>query len=75
VATGIHLPRRKTLDPSRLGQNFKLSVPTGQEVRDPHTGQPVSSGKKSRLFLKVETDAGVMALRQYRHDDGSWKGW
>ena len=38
---------------------FKLSVPTGQETRDPRTGELLCSTKKSWLFLKLETNSGL----------------
>jgi len=37
-------------------KTFKFSVPTGQEVRDPGTGELIASASKSWLFLKIETD-------------------
>ncbi|MEW6756367.1 MAG: mandelate racemase/muconate lactonizing enzyme family protein [Candidatus Latescibacterota bacterium] len=40
-------------------RTYKFSVPTRQEVRDPHTGQLLCSTAKPWLFLKVETDAGI----------------
>jgi galactonate dehydratase len=40
-------------------KTYPLSVPTGQEIRDPGTGELVCSTHKSWLFLKLETDAGI----------------
>ena len=38
---------------------YKFNVPTGSELRDPHTGQLISSPNKPWLFLKIETDGGI----------------
>ena len=40
-------------------KTYKFSVPTGQEIRDPHTGALLCSTSKPWLFLKIETDAGL----------------
>lgn len=40
-------------------RTYTFSVPTGQEIRDPHTGELLCSTSKPWLFLKVETDAGI----------------
>jgi galactonate dehydratase len=40
-------------------KTYKFSVPTGQNVCDPHTGERLSSSAKPWLFLKLETDVGV----------------
>ena len=40
-------------------QTYKFSVPTGQEIRDPHSGELLCSASKPWLFLKIETDAGI----------------
>ena len=40
-------------------KTFKFNVATGQAIRDPSTGQAVSSPFKTWLFLKVETDKGI----------------
>ena len=39
---------------------YVISVPTGQEIRDPGTGELICSAKKSWIFLKLETDAGIV---------------
>ena len=40
-------------------RTYKFSVPTGQETRDPQTGELLCSASKPWLFLKIETDAGI----------------
>lgn len=40
-------------------KTYKFSVPTGQQRRDPRTGELISSTSKAWLFLKIETDAGI----------------
>jgi galactonate dehydratase len=40
-------------------KTYKFSVGTGQEVRDPATGQLHSSPHKAWLLLKLSTDAGI----------------
>ena len=41
-------------------KTYMFSVPTGQEIRDPGTGELICSTNKSWLFLKLETDAGIV---------------
>lgn len=48
---------------------YKLSIPTGQDVRDHATGAAQSSLKKSWLFLKLETDAGITG---WGEGSGEW---
>jgi galactonate dehydratase len=50
-------------------KTFKCSIPTGQDVRDGRTGEMLSSAKKSWLFLKVETDAGISG---WGEGSGEW---
>ena len=38
---------------------YKFSVPTGQEIRDPRSGELLCSTSKPWLFLKIETDVGI----------------
>ena len=38
---------------------YKFSVPTGQAIHDPQSGELLSSTAKAWLFLKIETDAGI----------------
>ena len=40
-------------------RTYKFSVPTGQEIRDPQSGELLCSTSKPWLFLKIETDAGI----------------
>lgn len=40
-------------------KTYKFSVPTGQALRDPSTGELVCSAQKGWLFLKIETDGGI----------------
>jgi len=40
-------------------RTYKFSVPTGQEIRDPASGELLCSTSKPWLFLKIETDAGI----------------
>ena len=40
-------------------RTFKFSVPTGQEIRDPATGELLCSTSKPWLFLELRTDAGI----------------
>ena len=40
-------------------RTYKFSVPTGQGVRDPATGEMLSSSAKPWLFLRIDTDAGI----------------
>ena len=48
---------------------FKLSVPTGQQLRDPHTGELLCSTKKSWLLLKLSTDSGIVG---WGEGSGEW---
>jgi len=47
----------------------KFSVPTGQEIRDPATGELLCSTSKPWLFLELETDAGI---RGWGEGTGEW---
>ena len=49
-------------------KTYVFSVPTGQEIRDPGTGELICSTHKSWLFLKLETDAGIVGW-------GEGSGW
>ena len=40
-------------------RTYKFSVATGQQVRDPGTGELIASTEKGWLLLKLETDAGM----------------
>ena len=40
-------------------KTFKFNVDTGPIRRDPQTGLPISSGFKTWLFLKIETDTDL----------------
>ena len=40
-------------------KTYTFSVPTGQQIRDPHTDELLCSTSKPWLFLKIETDAGI----------------
>jgi len=40
-------------------RTYRFSVPTGQEIRDPETGELLCSASKPWLFLKIDTDAGI----------------
>ena len=40
-------------------RTHKFSVPTGQAIRDPATGELLCSTSKPWLFLELETDAGI----------------
>ena len=40
-------------------KTYKFSVPTGQNILDPHTGQLLSSTTRPWWFLKIETNEGV----------------
>ena len=50
-------------------KTYPLSVPTGQEIRDPGTGELLCSTMKSWLFLKLETDAGISG---WGEGSGEW---
>lgn len=40
-------------------RTYKFNVPTGQAIRDPATGELLSSTSKPWLFLRLETDGGI----------------
>ena len=50
-------------------KTYKFSVPTGSTVKDPKTGELLSSAKKPWLFLKIETDSGVAG---WGEGSGEW---
>ncbi len=50
-------------------KTYPFSVPTGQETRDPGTGELICSTHKSWLFLKLETDAGISG---WGEGSGEW---
>ena len=50
-------------------QTYKFSVPTGQEIRDPKTGELISSKAKPWLFLKITTDSGIVG---WGEGSGEW---
>ena len=50
-------------------RTYKFSVPTGQTLSDPHTGELISSTTKAWLFFKIETDAG---LSGWGEGSGEW---
>ncbi len=50
-------------------KTYKFSVPTGQNILDPHTGQLLSSTAKPWLFLKIETNEGVAG---WGEGSGEW---
>lgn len=50
-------------------QIYKFSVPTGQEIRDPKTGELISSTAKPWLFLKISTNAGIVG---WGEGSGEW---
>tara|TARA_Y100001934_G_C12339867_1_gene769590 strand:+ start:81 stop:1268 length:1188 start_codon:yes stop_codon:yes gene_type:complete len=50
-------------------KTYKFSVPTGQALKDPHTGALISSASKAWLFLKIETDAGISG---WGEGSGEW---
>ena len=50
-------------------QTYKFSVPTGQEIRDPSTGELISSTAKPWLFLKITTNAGIVG---WGEGSGEW---
>ena len=50
-------------------KTYKFSVPTSQQVHDPHTGQMLASAFKNWLFLKIETDAGITG---WGEGSGEW---
>ena len=50
-------------------QTYKFSVPTGQEIRDPSTGELISSTAKPWLFLKITTNSGIVG---WGEGSGEW---
>ena len=50
-------------------RTYKFSVPTGQRTRDASTGEFLASTTKPWLFLKVETDAGIVG---WGEGSGEW---
>ncbi|MDP6108195.1 MAG: mandelate racemase/muconate lactonizing enzyme family protein, partial [Candidatus Brocadiia bacterium] len=50
-------------------KTYKFSVPTGQQTLDPHTGEMLYSKTKAWLFLKIDTDAGIVG---WGEGSGSW---
>lgn len=50
-------------------RTYKFSVPTGQQIRDPATGQLLCSTSKPWLFLRVETDGGIIG---WGEGTGEW---
>ena len=40
-------------------RTYKFSVPTGQRILDPATGELLCSTSKPWLFLELRTDAGI----------------
>jgi len=50
-------------------RTYKFSVPTGQQITDPHSGESIASTSKAWLFLKIETDAG---LSGWGEGSGEW---
>ena len=50
-------------------KTYKFSVPTGQNILDPHTGQLLSSTTKPWLFLKIETNEGITG---WGEGSGEW---
>ena len=50
-------------------RTYKFSVPTGQEIRDPKTGELISSKSKPWLFLKIMTDSGITG---WGEGSGEW---
>ena len=50
-------------------QTFKFSVATGQQERDPVTGETIASTEKGWLLLKLDTDAG---LAGWGEGTGEW---
>ena len=52
-------------------KTYMFSVPTGQEICDPGTGELICSTKKTWLNLKLETDAGISG---WGDGSGAWLG-
>lgn len=50
-------------------RTYKFSVSTGQDVRDPHTGESLASTAKPWLFLRIQTDAGIVG---WGEGSGEW---
>lgn len=50
-------------------RTFKFSVPTGQSIIDPVTRRQISSVQKPWLFLKIETDSGIVG---WGEGTGEW---
>jgi len=50
-------------------KTYPFSVPTGGDSRDPHSGELLCSTKKSWLFVKLETDAGISG---WGEGSGEW---
>lgn len=50
-------------------KTYKFSVPTGQKIRDRHTGELISSTSKPWLFLKVETNTDIVG---WGEGSGEW---
>lgn len=50
-------------------RTIKLSVPTGQSLRDPATGELICSTSKPWLFLKIQTDGGISG---WGEGSGEW---
>ena len=50
-------------------KTYPFSVPTGGGSHDPHSGELLASKKKSWLFVKLETDAGISG---WGEGSGEW---
>ena len=50
-------------------KTFKCGVPTGQNIRDPVSGELICSTKKTWLFVKVETDTELVG---WGESSGEW---
>ena len=50
-------------------KTYPFSVPTGQDVRDPKTGELLCSTAKPWLFLKIETDTEIVG---WGDGSGEW---
>jgi len=50
-------------------KTYPFSVPTGGGSHDPHSGELLASTKKSWLFVKLETDAGISG---WGEGSGEW---
>ena len=62
------LPKSRTQYENTAAKTYKFSVPTGQTLKDPHTGALISS-TSVWLFLKIETDAGISG---WGEGSGEW---